>query len=714
MASTLAKIRKERIDKVKALRKLGINPYPSKAIRTHQNKELIDDYSKLKNKEVTVVGRIMSWREHGALRFANIQDNSGNIQLIIRKDKIEKFDKKRKNIGWKELSLLDIGDYIQAQGLLIKSKTEEISVDVSELKVLTKAIRPLPEKWEGIKDTEVRFRRRYLDMTMDPQVRSRFIRRFKFWSAIRDFLDERDFIEINTPVLESVTGGADAKPFVTHYDALGQDFYLRISQELPLKRLIGGGFEKVYDIGPRFRNEGFSDEHIPEHVALEWYWAYADYKDGMILLEDMFREVMQKVYGKLKFKIKGFDIDLGKEWECIEFKNIIKDKFGINVFKDSTEKMCNILKKNGVDLGKDINKNRVVDNLWKLVRKDIGGPAFLIEHPKYLSPLSKSNDKRPEIVDRGQPIVAGSELGNFWSELNDPIDQYERFKQQQDMREEGDEEAQMMDIDYVEMLEYGMAPCVGFGISERIFWYFENITAKEGVPFPPVREGYDETTKEIYGLDHKTSKQYNSSKSSSKFNELEAIKPGITKLQALKLIREHTKNENLVKHMLASEAAMKEYAKYFIKKGKLHKDNIETWAIAGLVHDITFEKDPKGHMYSGAEKLRKEKVSEYILQAIEAHGDFKPKEDESLLDEVLRVAEESTGLVVAATLVLPSRKLKDLTVKSILKKFQTKRFAAKINRGGIEAGVERLGLSLVEHFGIVLSGMKEISSELGL
>ncbi|MBN2015889.1 lysine--tRNA ligase [Candidatus Dojkabacteria bacterium] len=503
MSSTLAKIRNDRLGKVEKLRELGINPYPARAdkeerIRLKKINKKFDEY---KGKNVTAFGRIMSWREHGALKFANIQDYTGKIQLIMRKDDLEgKFSKDRQLLGWKELKLIDVGDFVQVRGEVLESKTGENSIEVREFRILTKAIRPLPEKWEGIKDTETRYRRRYLDMTMNKEVRDRFERKATFWNTIREFLNDNEFIEVNIPVLEHVTGGADANPFVTHYDALDQDFYLRISHELPLKRLIGGGFEKVYDIGARFRNEGFSDEHLPEHVALEWYCAYADYHDGMDMLEEMFKKIVKNLYGKLKFKIKGFDVDFGKKWERIKFNEILNKRFKVDVYEDSVEKMNKILKENGVDLGDETNRNRVVDNLWKLIRKDIGGPAFLIEHPKFLSPLSKSNDENPMIVDRGQPIVAGSELGNFWSELNDPVDQYERFKEQQDMRDAGDDEAQMMDIDYVEMLEYGMPPCVGFGISERIFWYLESVTAKEGVAFPPVRAELEETTKEIYGI----------------------------------------------------------------------------------------------------------------------------------------------------------------------------------------------------------------------
>jgi lysyl-tRNA synthetase class 2 len=364
--------------------------------------------------------------------------------------------------------------------------------------MLSKALRPLPNQWDGIKDKEERFRRRYVDMTINPEVRYRFDRRAKFWNAVREFLNKNDFIEVNIPVLEHTTGGADAKPFVTHYDALGEDFYLRISHELPLKRLIGGGFEKVYDIGPRFRNEGISDEHLPEHVAMEWYWAYADYRDGMEFTTQLYRYVMQAVYGTQQFQIKGFDVDLAADWQIIDFTTIIRERFGVDIFTTSMADMNQILISNGVNLGKDANMSRVVDSLWKLIRKTIAGPAFLTGVPKFLSPLSKTNEQDPRLADRFHPLIAGSELANAFSELNDPVDQLDRFLEQQQMREAGDAEAHMLDIDYVEMLEYGMPPAVGFGLSERVFWFFENVTAKEGVPFPQLKSAVDETSQKIY------------------------------------------------------------------------------------------------------------------------------------------------------------------------------------------------------------------------
>jgi lysyl-tRNA synthetase class 2 len=336
-------------------------------------------------------------------------------------------------------------------------------------------------------------------MVMNPEIRERFQRRSLFWQATREFMNKKGFVEINIPVLEHLTGGADAKPFVTHYDALNEDFYLRISHELPLKRLIGGGFEKVYDIGVRFRNEGFDDEHLPEHIAMEFYWAYANYLDGMDFTEEMFKYILKKVYGTLKFSVRGFDVDLDQKWEVKKFEDLMKERYlGIDIYNESEASLNDRLKKAGVDLGEQANRSRAVDNLWKQIRKDICGPIFVTGIPKFFSPLSKTDESDSRIVERFFPVICGSEMANAFSELNDPQDQLARFVEQQQMRDNGDEEAQMLDIDFVEMLEYGMPPAVGFGMSERVFWFFEGVTAKEGVPFPQMKTEYDKMTLEIY------------------------------------------------------------------------------------------------------------------------------------------------------------------------------------------------------------------------
>ncbi len=496
--ANLKELRDERLRKLEALKELGINPYPAEARRTSTAGEIIEKFDELEGSDVTLAGRIASTRKFGRIAFFVLRDASGQIQLFLKHDVMQPLDATKSQVGFEHINLLDPGDFIEATGKVIKTQTGEISLEVTSLRVLTKSLRPMPTQQDGFTNKEERMRRRYVDMNVNPDVRERFVRRSRFWQATRDFLNERGFVEVNTPVLEHTTGGADANPFVTHMDALDQDFYLRISHELPLKRLLGAGFEKVYDIGPRFRNENYSDEHLPEHVAMEWYWAYADWRDGMKFMTDMYRRVLQTTFGTLRFRLGKFDIDLEQEWEEWDYVETIKNRYNIDPLNCTIDEVKKALADNKLEVEQTENIARGIDKLWKNIRKDVAGPVWLVNTPLFISPLSKANPDRPDTVQRFQPVIAGSELGNGFSELNDPIEQLNRFVEQQQMRDAGDDEAMMLDIDFVEMLEYGMPPACGWGYSERVFWVFEGVTAREGVPFPQLRAEVDEVTKAIY------------------------------------------------------------------------------------------------------------------------------------------------------------------------------------------------------------------------
>lgn len=494
--ATLQDYRNERLRKLAALRELGLDPYPAHTERTHDCATVVSQYDELAGQEISVAGRVLSIRSFGKLAFIKLQDASGEVQLYLQRDTMAELDAPRGILGMKQLKLLDTGDFVEATGTVLKTKTGEISVGVRELRLLTKALRPLPEKLEN---KEERFRRRYVDMNVNPAVRQRFYRRSTFWQATRDYLNQHGFTEVNVPVLEHTTGGADANPFVTHMDALdGQQFYLRISHELPLKRLLGAGFEKVYDIGPRFRNENYSDEHLPEHIAMEWYAAYWDWQQGMRFMEDMYKYVLERTFGTLQFTLGEFEVDMSGQWQVWDYAEVIHKHYGIDVYNTTIEEVAAKLKEHGLEVEKTDSIPRGIDKLWKNIRKGVAGPVWLVNTPKFISPLSKTNPDNPQTVERFQPVIAGSELGNGFSELNDPIDQLNRFVEQQQMRDAGDEEAMMLDIDFVEMLEYGMPPACGWGFSERVFWIFEGVTAREGVPFPQLKSDIDETTRAVY------------------------------------------------------------------------------------------------------------------------------------------------------------------------------------------------------------------------
>ncbi|HSW66632.1 MAG TPA: lysine--tRNA ligase [Bacillota bacterium] len=500
--ATLKDFRDERLRKLEELKKLGVNPYPANTERTHKLAQIIEQFDQLQGQEVSVVGRIVNIRKFGKIAFVVIRDASGTLQLFLREGVVETLKAEDSQLGIEQLPLLDSGDFVEAHGPVIKTQTGETSIEVRRLRLLTKALRPLPSAQEGFTNKEERLRRRYVDTNVNQDVYGRFLRRSMFWQSTREFLMSEGFVEINIPVLELTTGGADANPFVTHMDALGQDFYLRISHELPLKRLLVGGYEKVFDIGPRFRNENYSDEHLPEHVAMEWYWAYADWQQGMKLTERLVRQVADRTWGTRQFKLAtGMEVDLGpdnQEWPRISFVDVIRDNYGLDVFTSSLDEVKEQLRAHNIEVEQTENRSRGIDKLWKKVRTTLAGPAFLVDIPTFLQPLAKTQVNNPELTEQFNLLLGGTELCKAYSELNDPIDQLNRFKEQQAMRDAGDDEAMMLDIDYVEALEYAMPPACGFGFSERVFWYLEGVTAREGVIFPQLRREVDEVTKGLY------------------------------------------------------------------------------------------------------------------------------------------------------------------------------------------------------------------------
>lgn len=500
--ATLKEFRDERLRKLEDLKQLGVNPYPAKAERTHNNRSVHANFSGLEGKKVTVVGRITSIRKFGKIAFIVIKDDSGSVQLLWRHADGVEADRANSELLLQDIALLDSGDFVEATGAAVKTQTGEESVEVQQLRLLAKALRPMPVAREVFTNKEERMRRRYIDTNVNSDVFERYIRRSKFWQATRNYLNDEGFLEINIPVLENTAGGADANPFVTHMDALDQDFYLRISHELPLKRLLVAGYEKVFDIGPRFRNENYSDEHLPEHVAMEWYWAYADWEKGMELTERLVRTIADQTWGSRQFKLlNGQEVDLGADgehWPRISFVEIMKGQYGLDVFNCTLDEVKEQLKLNNLEVEKQDNRARGIDKLWKKIRATLAGPAFLVDIPTFLQPLAKTQPGKPELTEQFNLLLGGSELCKAYSELNDPVDQLSRFVEQQAMRDAGDEEAQMLDIDYVEALEYAMPPACGFGFSERLFWVLEGVTAREGVPFPQLRRETDAVTKVIY------------------------------------------------------------------------------------------------------------------------------------------------------------------------------------------------------------------------
>ena len=484
---TIEELRKTRLDKLKKLQAAGLLAYPAKTSRTSSIAEVLEEkeFKKLSKskKEIVLAGRIMAMRGHGGATFLDINDGSGKIQVIIKQDKIgEK--------GYQFfLDVFDIADFVEIKGTLFTTQRGEKTIEAEDYKMLSKALLPLPEKWHGLQDVEEKLRKRYLDIIFNPEVKEMIEKRTMFWASMREFLVEKGFLEVETPVLETIPGGADARPFITHHNALDMDVYLRISMgELWQKRLMVAGFEKTFEIGRQFRNEGMDSEHLQDYTQMEFYWAYADYEDGMKFVEEMYKYIAKKTFGTLKFKIRGFDVDLGKKWEKYDYTSTIAKYTGVNIDEASLPEIEKALQKLKIDYDKKgFNITRAIDNLWKHCRKNISGPGFLINVPIIMEPLAKKMEKNPKLVQRFQVILAGSENSKGYSELNDPIDQAERFAEQQKLREKGDQEAQRYDKDFIEALEHGMPPTCGFGVSERLFSFLMDKPSRDCQIFPLMR-----------------------------------------------------------------------------------------------------------------------------------------------------------------------------------------------------------------------------------
>ena len=480
-------IRAERLKKLELLKEAGMEAYPTSTARDASIADFLSVFKELETsgQQSVIAGRVMSLRGQGGITFVDLFDGTGKVQLVLQKSKSDEVTPHRFQLF---VDVVDMGDLIEAAGVAYVTKRGEQSLKVQEWKMLAKSLLPIPTEHFGIKDEELILRQRYLDILLNEDVRKMFERRARFWQAAREFYLSRGFLEVETPVLETTPGGADARPFKTHHHALDIDVYLRISVgELWQKKLLIAGFPKVFEIGRVFRNEGQSREHLQDYTQLESYEAYADAKAGIEFLKEFYRYIVKETYGQYTFKIGEHEGDFAAEWPSIDFCETIQKEYGIDPVTVSEDDAIAAAKSAGVQFGEAPNKLRALDGLWKLIRKKISGPAFLTGVPVFLEPLAKRVPSNPNIVDRIQVILAGSEMGKGYSELNDPQDQRARFEEQQKLRDAGDDEAQRLDEDYIRAMEYGMPPAFGFGVSERLFSFLENRPAHEAQLFPLVR-----------------------------------------------------------------------------------------------------------------------------------------------------------------------------------------------------------------------------------
>lgn len=482
-----------RIDEILDIRKkkltqmasAGVDAYPSTVNRTHTNAQALEQFLKLKSKKVSLVGRIRAFRPMGKIAFLHIDDGTARIQILVRKDLL---GKEARILEW-----IDLGDFVECSGKLIVSKTKEKTLEATTVRMLAKSLRPLPTEHFGLEDDEIRLRQRYLDILLHPETRELFVKKARFWNTMRGFLDRSGFFELQMPALESVPGGAETKPFITHHNALNRDFFLRISLELPLKKMLVAGYERVYEIGRIFRNEGIDTEHLQDYTQMECYWAYADFNDLMEFVQKMYQYVIKETFGSLRLPWQGKMVDWSGTWQRKDYVTLFRTFTKLDPTRATLAALRAYAKKESIGFEKTAGKARLIDLIFKKTIRAHDAvslrPSFLINQPIELEPLAKRDPKNPKVVQRMQVLACGTELGKGFGELNDPVDQRARFEEQMKRRAAGDAEAQRLDEEYLEAMEYGMPPAAGFGVSERLFAVLSDKPIRETVVFPPMKTG---------------------------------------------------------------------------------------------------------------------------------------------------------------------------------------------------------------------------------
>jgi lysyl-tRNA synthetase class 2 len=685
----LLKVRRE---KLAALQEAGRDPFQiTKYDVTHHSQEIKDNFDALEGKTVSIAGRVMSKRVMGKASFCNVQDLQGDMQVYVARDSVGEEP-------YADFKKYDVGDIVGVEGEVFKTKTGEISVHAAKVTLLSKSLQILPEKYHGLVNTDIRYRQRYTDLIMNADVKKTFVMRSKIISSIRRYLDGQGFLEVETPMLVSNAGGAAARPFETHYNALDEDVKLRISLELYLKRLIVGGMERVYEIGRVFRNEGLDARHNPEFTLMELYQAYTDYNGMMDLTENMFRHVAKEVCGTTTVPYGDVEIDLGKPFERITMVEAVKKYTGVDFDEvPDTAAAKKLADERNLHYEERHRKGDIINLFFEeFVEEHLVQPTFVMDHPVEISPLTKRKPDKPDYVERFELFITAREMCNAYSELNDPIDQRERFKAQEAALAAGDEEANTTDEDFMNALEIGMPPTggIGYGIDRLVMLLTNSPAIRDVLLFPTMKS-----------LDKKPS---DTAKSVKKSAGGEAKKSSVTREQALELLKKYNKEPFHIQHALTVEGVMRWYAK---ELGYGAEE--EFWGITGLLHDIDFELYPDEHCKKAPELLREGGVSEDMIYAVCSHGfglcsEEEPKHE---MEKVLFAADELTGLIWSCALMRPSKSTMDMEVKSLKKKFKDKKFAAGCSREVIAQGAEMLGWELDDLFDRTIQAMRSCEAD---
>ena len=695
---TIDELRNVRIEKLEALRKKGVNPYPSSVQRDHTISEAIQSTGKI----VAVTGRVVALRGHGKIVFADIVDGTGKIQAVLKADELQK--------SLVDLiEYIDIGDFIAVQGKVGKTQAGEISVFAHAFQLITKSIRPLPDKWYGLKDVEERYRQRYLDMIINPEVRDRLIKRSRIIEAIRSFLNGKEYLEVETPTLQPVYGGGFARPFSTHHNELNADLYLRISDEMYLKRLIVGGLEKVYEITKVFRNEGIDHDHNPEFTMFEAQIAFEDYTYGMDIIEEIIEYSAKKTLGVTDFVYQGKKMSVKRPWVRYRLVESIEKFTGVDPLKwKSTDEAKRAIMALDIPEAKlaSLHKIKTVGEMIaftfeETVEEKLIQPTIIFDYPIEVSPLAKKCDD-PRFTQRFEMFAFGSELGNNYSELNDPLDLRKRFVEEKKREKAGFAEAHQTDYDYLEAIEHGFPPTCGIaiGIDRLVMLLTDAKSIKEVIAFPTLRP--DEASKKAAPAQKVDNKK-----------EVVTSSDTLSKEKALAFLHAHMQNTNLRRHCYAVGAVMRTLAH------KLGGD-ADLWEVMGILHDADWEETKENpdqhtiHTLAWLEGLGITKGP--LVHAFQSHNTRLTHlaELDGLMEWALETCDELTGFIVAVALVRPDKKLATVTLDSITRKWKVKEFAKGVIREQVAQCEEKLGIPLLEFMTIALTAMQEIHEDLGL
>lgn len=688
-------------EKRKSLEDLGVTIHPYVYDKTHSVAECLES----EGKDVKTAGRIMSLRTHGNVIFIDLQDSSGRIQVLLHKDNLKE--------GFKALSFIDMGDYLGVIGNVARTKTGEITIKASEYEFHGKALRPLPTAWNAADNKEVRFRKRYLDLLVNPNTKRVLDARWLILKEIRRFLeDKHNFIEVETPILQPLYGGTNATPFTTYMKALDTEFYLRVAPELYLKRLIVGGYEKIFEIARNFRNEGLDQTHQPEFTMIEWYEAYADYNVMMDVAEGLVRHLVKKLNGNTKLKVFENTIDVGEKWERITMLEAMKKYEKIDFKNMSDDEIRKMMANNKLELIGEYTRGKAMFSLFdNLVTHHLIAPTWIIDYPRDVSPLAKKHRDDDQLAERYECYIGGKELADGWSEIVDPIDQRNIWENEQKRMKAGDSEAHPMDEDYLEAMDYGMPPLggIGMGIDRLVMFLTNTWSIKEVIAFPtlkPLRAVASQVntsfkTEKVTDVDVANEPQEEvviKTKSVENKSPKEDVELP-SRDESESLVKKYIKNEKLSHHCYMVAQAMEAYA------NDLGEDS-ELWYQTGLLHDLDWEMFPDEHPNKAVTDIINHYPAE-MLAAIEAHAPGRTgKNPSTLIESYLFACDELSGLMHAVSLMRPNG-FSDMKTKSIKKKIKDKSFAVNVSRDDIRQGFELIGKTPDEHIDFLIEVFRE-------